>query len=131
VTLLHEVIRELERNKLSARLTKCEFFTQQIEFPGMSITQKGVTMKPKSISTLKMWRIPNTVKKLQSFIGFANNLRQFVWEYANLLQPLQKYLKSTTKKIAWSNEGRQEFEKINTELVKMDQVYLHIPVQFD
>jgi RNase H-like domain found in reverse transcriptase len=58
-------------------------------------------------------------------------LRQFVREYANLLQPLQKYLKSTTKKITWSDEGKREFEKIQNELVKMDQVYLHIPDQFN
>jgi Reverse transcriptase (RNA-dependent DNA polymerase) len=74
----HEVIHKLERKKLSACLLKCKFFTQTAEFLGMSISQRGLTIKPKSFFTLEIGRIPNTVNKLQSFIGFSIYLRQLV-----------------------------------------------------
>lgn len=57
------------------------------------------------------WPIPTTRKKLQSFLGFANFLRQFIRNFSTIAAPLTG-LTSTSWPFKWSPEAEDAFLKL-------------------
>jgi Reverse transcriptase (RNA-dependent DNA polymerase) len=49
---LRAVLEILRKNQLSAKLSKCEFGTDQVEYLGHIIFEKGVSTDPKKIEAM-------------------------------------------------------------------------------
>ncbi|KAH7551973.1 reverse transcriptase [Bipolaris maydis] len=115
-----KVLRKLKEYKLYLQPGKCEFHTQETEFLGFIISTEGVKMNPKKIQTVQEWPKPNTVKDVQSFLGFANYYRKFIKDYSKITAPLTEI---TKKEIGfkWEQEHQEAFERIK-------QIFLEAPV---
>ena len=61
---------------------KTEFHKTEVKFLGYIVSREGLKMDKKKIEAVTSWPKPNTVKEVQSFLGFANFYRQFVKKYA-------------------------------------------------
>ncbi|KAH7556717.1 reverse transcriptase [Bipolaris maydis] len=115
-----KVLRKLKEYKLYLQPGKCEFHTQETEFLGFIISTEGVKMNPKKIQTVQEWPKPNTVKDVQSFLGFANYYRKFIKDYSKITAPLTEI---TKKEIGfkWEQEHQEAFDRIK-------QIFLEAPV---
>jgi len=52
---LREVLETLMRNKLYAKLSKCEFWLNEVVFLGHVISEKGISVDPKKIEAVLRW----------------------------------------------------------------------------
>ncbi|KAH7551035.1 reverse transcriptase [Bipolaris maydis] len=93
---------------------------KETEFLGFIISTEGVKMNPKKIQTVQEWPKPNTVKDVQSFLGFANYYRKFIKDYSKITAPLTEI---TKKEIGfkWEQEHQEAFDRIK-------QIFLEAPV---
>jgi len=82
------VLKHLLAAKLYAKLEKCEFARDQVEFLGFIIGRKSLQMDPAKLNTIKQWPIPSSVKDIESFLGFCNFYRRFISHYAKIARPL-------------------------------------------
>uniref|UniRef100_A0A803TIV3 ribonuclease H n=1 Tax=Anolis carolinensis TaxID=28377 RepID=A0A803TIV3_ANOCA len=123
VELVREVLQKLREAKLYAKLAKCEFNKDQIDFLGYRISSQGVAMDPAKVEDVRGWEAPRTRKQLQSFLGFANFYRTFIKDFARLTLPLTDLLKTkgrgeTAKvkapgaKLTWTIECQEAFEAL-------------------
>uniref|UniRef100_A0A803T247 Gypsy retrotransposon integrase-like protein 1 n=1 Tax=Anolis carolinensis TaxID=28377 RepID=A0A803T247_ANOCA len=123
VELVREVLQKLREAKLYAKLAKCEFNKDQIDFLGYRISSQGVAMDPAKVEDVRGWEAPKTRKQLQSFLGFANFYRTFIKDFARLTLPLTDLLKTkgrgeTAKvkapgaKLTWTIECQEAFEAL-------------------
>ncbi len=69
---VREVLKALLKVRLYAKLSKCLFSVIRILFLGFILTDKGVEMEEACISTILHWPEPESVREVQSFLGFAN-----------------------------------------------------------
>ena len=69
---VREVLRRLCANGLYARLDKCHFSSNTIEYLGFILTKDGLKMDPSKVQTIQDWPEPRKVKDIQSLLGFAN-----------------------------------------------------------
>ncbi|KAH7551149.1 reverse transcriptase [Bipolaris maydis] len=115
-----KVLRKLKEYKLYLQPGKCEFHTQETEFLGFIISTEGVKMNPKKIQTVQEWPKPNTVKDVQSFLGFANYYRKFIKDYSKITAPLTEITKKGNR-FQWEQEHQEAFERIK-------QIFLEAPV---
>src|SRR5690606_28674934 len=76
--LLCEVLRRLKENRLQANLTKSVFEVEEVEFVGYIVSAKGLAMSERKIAAVQDWPVPQTVKNIQEFLGFANFYRRFI-----------------------------------------------------
>ena len=61
------VFRRLQQHSLLARLGKCKFFQESIEFLGHIINGNGIRTDPAKISALRDCPVPRSLKDLQAF----------------------------------------------------------------
>lgn len=55
---------------------------------GHVVSEHGVETDPEKISALKSWPVPQTLKELRTFHGFAGYYRRFNNDYAAIAKPL-------------------------------------------
>ncbi|KAG6328072.1 hypothetical protein ID866_11016 [Astraeus odoratus] len=67
-----EVLQHLRKHGLYAKLEKCEFHSDSVEYLGYHLSPEGLTMSQDKVKTIINWPEPCKVKDVQSFLGFAN-----------------------------------------------------------
>ena len=95
---VREVLKALLKAGLYAKLSKCLFSVTRIPFLGFILKDKGVEMEEDRISTILNWPEPESVREVQSFLGFANFYRQFVKGFSRIAHPLTDTTKGAAQK---------------------------------
>ena len=93
---VQEVLRRLRANGLFAKPEKCDFYCERIEFLGYILSPEGLTMDQAKVQTILDWPEPRRVKDVQSFLGFANFYRRFVYNFSDLTVPLTRLTRKHT-----------------------------------
>ena len=82
------VLQKLRKAGLQADITKCAFHIKEVLYLGLIIITEGVKMDSAKVSTIVKWLTLVNVKDVQSFLGFANFYRRFIYGYSKLASPL-------------------------------------------
>ena len=86
-----KLIRVLSRLKefgLKLSPEKCVFFQTSVRYLGHVVSRNGVQTDPEKVSALKTWPVPQNLRELRSFLGFAGYYRRFVKGYSSIVKPL-------------------------------------------
>ena len=78
---------------------KCEFNTESTEYLGYKLSLTGLTMSLDKVWTILDWPEPWKVKDVQSFLGFANFYRPFIYNNSDIVTPLTHI---TRKGVPWT-----------------------------
>ena len=78
---LRQVLQRLKDNQLYAKLSKCTFFANSIEYLGHIADGEGLRPNPRLVQALMDFPRPKTLKELQSFLGLANYYRKFICKF--------------------------------------------------
>lgn len=114
---VHQVLQRLEKAGLKLDLTKCEFAEKQTKYLGFIIKLgEGISMDPEKVEAIKAWEPPTSVKGVRSFIGFANFYRDFIEEFSELAEPLQRLTKKNVA-FQWGKEQEAAFETLKDRFI--------------
>jgi len=93
---IKEVLKRLRKAGLYAKVEKCEFYSDSIEYLGYVLSPSGLTMSDAKVKTIQKWPEPKKVKDIQSFLGFANFYRRFIFNYSDIVIPLTHLTRKNT-----------------------------------
>jgi len=96
---IKEVLKQLRKAGLYAKAKKCEFYSDSIKYLGYVLSPAGLTMSDAKVKTIQEWPEPRKVKNIQSFLGFANFYRRFIFNYSDIVIPLTRL---TRKNSPWN-----------------------------
>ena len=65
-------------------ITKCAFHVTQVPYLGLIIITEEVKMNSAKVDTIINWPTLMNVKDVQSFLGFANFYRRFIYGYSKI-----------------------------------------------
>ena len=68
---LRLTLQLLREHQVYAKLSKCEFYRDRIQYLGHIILQEGISMDPEKIEAIMDWPIPRNVTYVISFMGLA------------------------------------------------------------
>ena len=96
--LVEAVLKKLDAENLALKLSKCEFFKQEVNWLGHHLSEAGV--KPKITKTEAVVNLnpPKSLKQLRSFLGSINHLAKFIPNAASLTEKLRPLLKEENQK---------------------------------
>jgi hypothetical protein len=108
VVHLRQALEVLRANQLKAKLKKCIFATDQVEYLGHIISAARVQADPDKIKEIVEWKAPQTITKLRGFLGLTGYYRRFVKGYATICKPLHEALKKNA--FMWTNAQQEAFD---------------------
>ena len=112
---LLEIANRLNSYGLTLNMNKCVFGASQLNVLGYKLNASGITASDEKIAAVKNFPAPVTIKELRQFLGLVNYQRRFIENAAELLSPLQDYLKGKVKnetKISLNCNALQAFKKV-------------------
>ncbi len=117
---VHKVLCRLRANKLYCKGSKCEFHWDSVEYLGYILSPEGLCMSKDKVKAILDWPVPQKVKDIQSFLGFANFYHCFIHEYSDIVIPL----------ICLTHKGTQwKFnDKCMAAFNELKQAFTHTPI---
>lgn len=109
--LVLEVLRE---NKLIAKESKCEFFTEETTFLGFKLSSKGILPLDDKIKVVRDFPTPVTARAAQSFMGLVNFYRRFIRGFSKIAAPINQFMHD---KCPWSPEQDAAFAILKQSLI--------------
>jgi hypothetical protein len=85
---LEEVFERLLKAGLKLKLSKCEFFLEEVEYLGFVIGHGVVGLSPAKVRSIEEIPPPRTIKQLQRFLGAVNWMGRWIFRKAELAFPL-------------------------------------------
>jgi len=85
---LRLVLSVLREKQLYAKLSKCEFWMDEVQFLGYVISAEGITVDPTKVEVVVKWESPKSTTKIRSFVGLAGYYRRFVEGFSKIMAPL-------------------------------------------
>ena len=113
---LRMVLKTLKEHKLYAKLKKCEFWSEKVQFLGHIVTRDGVSVDLTKVEAIVNWPRPTNVSEVRSFSGMAGYYRRFVERFSKLALPITKLLWKTNK-FEWTIECEDTFQELKKCLV--------------
>jgi len=114
---LEEVLKIISETGLTLKLSKCNFFREEIDFLGFEITGSGIRPGTRKITAVSNFPVPRNVHEVRQFIGLASFFRRFVKNFAIIARPLTDLLK-TRFGWKWTDEQANAFHVLKEKLVE-------------
>ena len=96
-THLRVVLETLRKEQLYAKLSKCEFWLNEVSFLRHIVSKEGIRVDPKKIEVVVEWKPPRNVTELRSFLGLAGYYRRFVKGFSMIVTPMTRLLQKNVK----------------------------------
>ncbi|KAL4367918.1 hypothetical protein GQ457_05G016100 [Hibiscus cannabinus] len=107
---LEEVLQILRENSLYAKLSKCCFGAQEVDYLGYVIAGGEIAMDKGKVECILNWPAPKNIKELRGFLGLSGYYRRFIKGYGVIARSLTDLLKKGGWKWDWEEE--QAFQKL-------------------
>jgi len=85
-------LQKLRENQLYAKLSKCEFWLDEVSFLGHVITDGGITVDLGKVKDVLDWQPPQTVSEIRSFLGLTGYYRRFIENFSKIAKSLTSLL---------------------------------------
>ena len=116
-THLQVVLENLRKEQLYAKLSKCEFWMDEVSFLGHIVSKEGIRVDPKKIEVVVEWKPPRNVIEVRSFLGLAGYYRRFVKGFSMTSAPMTKLLQKNVK-YEWSEKFQRSFDNLKAFLTE-------------
>ena len=91
--LVETVLKKLNDENLALKISKCDFFKQQMNWLGHHLSESGVSPKFTQTGAILNLNPPKLLKQLRSFLGSINHPAKFIPSWASLTEKLRPLLK--------------------------------------
>ena len=68
----------LREHQLYAKLSKCDFYRDRIQYLGHIISKEGISVDLEKIEAIMNWTTPRNVTDVRSFMGLARYYKRFI-----------------------------------------------------
>ena len=73
------MLQTLKDNRLYAKLSKCEFWLEEVSFLGHVISRRRIIVDPSKVKAMMSWESPKLMFEIRSFLGLACYYHKLNW----------------------------------------------------
>ncbi|GJR44045.1 putative reverse transcriptase domain-containing protein [Tanacetum coccineum] len=112
---LRIILELLKKEKLYAKLSKCDFWISIVQFLGHVIDSQGIHIDPAKIEAVKNWTSPTTPTEVRQFLGLVGYYRRFIKDFSKIAKSLTE-LTQKNKKYIWGEDQESAFQLLKQKL---------------
>ena len=102
------IFEKLRSAKLSMKLSKCNFFSKEIQYLGHILSTKGIQLIPSTTQAIQQMQPPTTPKQVQAFLDLVGYYRKFIRSYTKIAKPLTLLTRQQVK-FDWTPSHHKAF----------------------
>ena len=99
------------------KLSKCQFFTKEIQYLGHILSTKGIQPLPSKTQAIQNMHPPKTPKQVHAFLGSVGYYRKFIRNFAKIAKPLT-LLTHQQVKFDWMPTHHETFLKLKESIIE-------------
>ena len=111
------VFEKLHHAKLSMKLSKCHFFTKEIQYLGHILGVEGIRPVPAKTEAIKAMHPPVNPKQVCAFLRLVGYYRKFIKNFEKIAKPLTM-LTCMDVKFEWKETHRCAFMKLKDAIIQ-------------
>ncbi len=116
---VQRVLLQLQEVDLQIDIDKCEFEVKSIKYLKFILkVEKSIQMNSQKMKTIMNWQALKSVKRVQSFINFANFYWKFIKNFSNLIMSMIALIQKNTF-FKWIKKADQDFKKLKTMFISV------------
>ncbi|XP_020972935.1 uncharacterized protein LOC110269450 [Arachis ipaensis] len=123
---LRIVLQILKERKLYAKLSKCEFWKEEVKFLGHVVSKGGIAVDPSKVEAVMEWERPTMVTEVRSFLGLAGYYRRFIEEFSRIALPMTKLTRKEVP-FVWTSKCEESFQNLKQKLTSAPVLILPKP----
>ena len=85
---IRKVFGKPQLAKLSMKLSKCHFFSKEIQYLGHILSTKGICLLPSKTQAIQKMHPPTTPRHVHAFLGLVGYYRKFFKDFTKIAKPL-------------------------------------------
>ncbi|WVZ70439.1 LOW QUALITY PROTEIN: hypothetical protein U9M48_019110 [Paspalum notatum var. saurae] len=105
------------------RLSKCEFWIDEVRFLGHVISKGGIAVDPSNVSTVTNWKVPEIPKEVRGFLSLAGYYRRFIENFSKTEKPMTSLLEKDAE-FRWTNAQQAAFDELKKRLTTVPVLIL-------
>ena len=113
---LEKVLAMHEMAGIKLRPEKTKLFQEEAEYLGFVVNKDGIMMHPDYVKAIQDWPEPETVKELNTFLGYSGYYRSFLKDYSELTYEMNQQRRAKT--LEWTKQMSENFKKIKEAFMK-------------
>ena len=83
----------LREDQLYAKLSKCDFYRDRIQYLGHIISEEGTSVDPEKIESIMNWPTPRNLTDVISLMGLAGYYRRFIEGFSKVAHAITSFQK--------------------------------------
>ena len=99
------------------KLSKCHFFTKEIQYLGHILSTKGIQPLPSKTQAIQNMHPPKTPKQICAFPGLVGYYRKFIQNFTKIAKPLT-LLTCQQVKFDWTPTHHEAFLKLKVSIIQ-------------
>ena len=112
---LQLALQVLRENQLYAKLEKCDFLLQEIQFLGHMVSKEGISVDPAKVEAVMRWERPKSVFEIRSFLGLAGYYRRFIKNFSRIACPMTRLTRKGVS-FDWNDKCEESFQELKKRL---------------
>jgi hypothetical protein len=113
---LRLALQKLREHRLYVKLSKCEFWMNQVAFLGHVILKGGISVDPSRVQDVLSCNAPTSVDDIRSFLGLAGYYRRFIEGFSKISKSMTELLEKD-KKFKWTPACEASFQELKKRLM--------------
>ena len=103
---IRKVFEKFQLAKLSMKLSKCHFFSKEIQYLGHSLSTKDICLLPSKTQAIQKMHLPTTPKQVHAFLRLVSYYRKFIKDFKKKANPLTLLTRQQVKS-EWTQHIRK------------------------
>ena len=112
---LQLALQVLRENQLYAKLEKCDFWLQEVQFLGHMVSKEGISVDPAKVEVMMRWERPKSVFEIRSFLGLAGYYHRFIENFSRIACPMTRLTRKGVS-FDWNDKCEESFQELKKRL---------------
>ena len=121
ISAVEKILRKLDTENSSPKLTKCQYARKECEWLGHKITCTGIRPLIRKTEPIESLKAPKTVSQLKFFMGSIHSLHKYLPALTESSASLRPLL-SRKNECSWTSECQVSFENLKNQVANIVEV---------
>lgn len=122
IEILNVVLRQLAKDGLKCKATKCLLFTQCVHYLGRVVTEEAIYLDHAKLENITQWQKPEKGNNVASLLGLCNYYRDLISLFAHLSDAF--YKASCLDYIDYNLTFEVQFKKLKDQMLQPRIIWL-------